>query len=286
MKISLIISTYNRPDTLELVLMSVAKQIIPNSLVLEVLVADDGSGIETKSLLAKFQQSFPFKLLHIWHEDTGFRLAAIRNLATSKSNGEYLIFIDGDCLIAPDYISNQMKLAEKGYFVGGNRVLLSQSYTKSALSDKSISIATTSVISSILARLSGKTNKWLAALRLNPSASWRKEYVQNWRRPKGCNMALWRQDCLAVNGFDEGFAGWGHEDADFLVRLLHAGIQIKDGRFAAPVYHLWHKVNDRSNEAENFVRLMERVHNKGFIRAANGIDKYLLDCKNSKDFTK
>ena len=276
MKISLIISTYNRPDALELVLMSVAKQIIPNDLSLEVLVADDGSGVETKSLLAKFQQNFPFKLLHIWHEDTGFRLAAIRNLATSKSSGEYLIFIDGDCLIAPDFILNQMQLAEKGYFVGGNRVLLSESYTKSALSNKSISIATTSVISSIVARLSGKTNKWLPALRLNPSALWRKKYAQNWRRPKGCNMALWRQDCLAVNGFDEGFAGWGHEDADFLVRLLHVGIQIKDGRFAAPVYHLWHKVNDRSNEAENMARLMARVNEPSFIRAEDGVDKYVI----------
>lgn len=274
MKISLIISTYNRPDTLELVLMSVAKQIIPEGLTLEVLVADDGSGVETRDLIVKFQQDFPFKLLHIWHEDTGFRLAAIRNLATSKSSGEYLIFIDGDCLIAPDFILNQMELAEKGYFVGGNRVLLGESYTKSALSNKLINIVNTSIISSILARLSGKTNKWLPALRLNPSASWRKKYAQNWRRPKGCNMALWRQDCLTVNGFDEGFAGWGHEDADFLVRLLHAGIQIKDGRFAAPVYHLWHKVNDRSNEAENLVRLMERVNNKGFIRAEDGVDKY------------
>ncbi|TXJ03598.1 MAG: glycosyltransferase [Neisseriales bacterium] len=277
MKISLIISTYNRPDTLELVLMSVAKQIIPSGLVLEVLVADDGSGIETKSLVTRFQQDFPFELLHIWHEDLGFRLAAIRNLATSKSSGEYLIFIDGDCLIAPDFILNQTQLAEKGCFVGGNRVLLSESYTESVLNNKLINIATTSVISSILARLSGKTNKWLPALRLNPLASWRKKYVQNWRRPKGCNMALWRQDCLAVNGFDEGFAGWGHEDADFLVRLLHAGIQIKDGRFAAPVYHLWHKVNDRSNEAENMARLMERVNDKDFIRAADGVDKYLTN---------
>lgn len=277
MKISLIISTYNRPDTLELVLMSVAKQIIPSGSVLEVLVADDGSGIETKSLVTRFQQNFPFELLHIWHEDIGFRLAAIRNLATSKSSGEYLIFIDGDCLIAPDFILNQTQLAEKGYFVGGNRVLLRESYTKFALGNKLINIATTSVVSSVLARLSGKTNKWLPALRLNPLASWRKKYAQNWRRPKGCNMALWRQDCLAVNGFDEGFAGWGHEDADFLVRLLHAGIQIKDGRFAAPVYHLWHKVNDRSNEAENMARLMERVNDKDFIRAADGVDKYLTN---------
>jgi glycosyltransferase involved in cell wall biosynthesis len=275
MHISLIISTYNRPDTLELVLMSVAKQTIPSDLVLEVLVADDGSGIETKTLVTKFQQDFPFELLHIWHEDLGFRLAAIRNLATSRSSGEYLIFIDGDCLIAPDFILNQMRLAERGYFVGGNRVLLSESYTKSALSNKSVSIATTSVISSVLARLSGKTNKWLPALRLNPSARWRKKNAENWRRPKGCNMALWRDDCLTVNGFDEGFAGWGHEDADFLVRLLHAGIQIKDGRFAVPVYHLWHKVNDRRNEAENMRRLMERVNNKGFIHATSGVGKYL-----------
>lgn len=278
MKLSLIISTYNRPDTLELVLKSIQTQELDENITadhVEILVADDGSKEDTAQLVAKFQQNFPFRLIHVWHEDNGFRLAAIRNLAVSRSSGDYLVFIDGDCLVAKDFILNQFRLAEAGYFVGGNRVLLSEKYTHKALSGKLINIASNCVFKSIWDRISGKTNKWLSALRLDTNAAWRKKHASNWRRPKGCNMALWRKDYLTVNGFDESFSGWGHEDADFLVRLLHAGIKIKDGRFAAPVYHLWHKMNDRANEGENKARLMARVNDLGIIDAVDGVRKYL-----------
>lgn len=278
MKLSLIISTYNRPDTLELVLTSIKRQHLDSGVVaddIEVLVADDGSREDTAGLVADFQQNFPFKLLHVWHEDNGFRLAAIRNLAVSKSSGDYLVFIDGDCLLAKDFIINQFRLAEAGYFVGGNRVLIGQKYTEYALSNKSVDIAGTCVFKSIWDRITGKTNKWLPALRLKLDASWRKKNAENWRRPKGCNMALWRKDYMQINGFDESFSGWGHEDADFLVRLLHAGIRIKDGRFALPVYHLWHKMNDRSQETENKRRLLERVNDRNLIQALDGVNKYL-----------
>jgi len=278
MKISLIISTYNRPDTLELVLMSVARQKSDNLLTsgdIEILVADDGSTEETANLVRHFQADFPFRLSHVWHEDKGFRLSAIRNLAVSKSTGDYLIFIDGDCILAEDFLISQAKLAEHGYFVGGNRVLLSEKYTQTILLNKSIEIAGTSILQSIFSCMFGKTNKWLPALRLNPTASWRKKHENNWQRPKGCNMAVWRKDYMVVNGFDESFSGWGHEDADFLVRLLHSGIKIKDGRFAVPVYHLWHKMNDRSQEAENKQRLLSRVNDKSLVQAKDGVNKYL-----------
>ena len=111
-KFSLLISTYNRPDTLELVLKSVMQQKLDSVVTandIEILVADDGSTTATRDLVANFQAIFPFKLTHVWHEDNGFRLSAIRNLAISHSSGEYLVFIDGDCLIAPDFIINQLK---------------------------------------------------------------------------------------------------------------------------------------------------------------------------------
>ncbi len=276
-KISVIIATYNRPDMLELVLKSLMVQCTGPGLAkseVEVLVADDGSGAATRELISKFQQTFPFRLVHIWHEDQGFRLAAIRNLAITKALGEYLIFIDGDCILARDFIYNQFKLSEPGYFVGGNRVLLSQAYTLQVLASQDISIASTNLVSAIMHKLKAHSNKWLPALRLNLNAKWRKAQEYNWRRPKGCNMALWRTDCMRVNGFDESFSGWGHEDADFLVRLLHAGIKIKDGRFAVPVYHLWHPLQERSQESKNLQRLLSRVKDLSCIRAHQGLDQY------------
>lgn len=276
-KLSLIISTYNRPDALELVLKSVALQDLAKATVnneIEVLIADDGSKSDTAELVAKFQQNFPFRLIHVWHEDNGFRLAAIRNLAVSRSEGQYLVFIDGDCLIAPDFIAKQIQLAETGYFVGGNRVLLSEKYTRQIIAHKDISISALGIMKSFIGKLTGKINKFFPRLPLALNATWRKRSETNWRRPKGCNMALWRKDLLIVNGFDESFCGWGHEDADFLVRLLHAGILIKDGRFAAPVFHLWHKMNDRSQEQENIARLQLRINNPQLIRAESGIERY------------
>ena len=278
MKISLIIATYNRPDMLELVLLSVAQQLVGPSLrraEVEVIIADDGSKDATRQLIQAMQVNFPFKLIHIWHEDQGFRLAAIRNLAVSSDQGDYLLFIDGDCLLANDYLQNQLALAETGYFVAGNRVLLSPAYTQAILQSKDIAIASRSILKGLWAKLCGRSNKFLAALRLNPAAGWRKKQATNWRRPKGCNIGVARSDYLLVNGFDEEFIGWGHEDADFFIRLLHNNIRIKDGRFAVPVYHLWHATNDRSNEAENMARLLSRVNNPTLKRAGSGVDKYL-----------
>lgn len=277
-KISLIISTYNRPDALRLVLISVANQLTDKCLHeddIEIIIADDGSTSETRELVNSFCSKVPFNLIHVWHEDTGFRLAAIRNLAVSKSTGAYLVFIDGDCIIPDDFLINQYQLAEKNYFVGGNRVLLSEKYTAKIIAKQDTAIVNSGIISSVLFRLIGASNKFLPVLRLNFNAKWRKKNEMNWRRPKGCNMALWRDDYYLVNGFDEAFKGWGHEDADFLVRLLHAGIRIKDGRFSVPVYHLWHKMSDRANEVNNIKLLEERIANKAFIRALEGADKYL-----------
>ena len=90
-----------------------------------------------------------------------------------------------------------------------------------------------------------------------------------------CNLGVWKQDFIAVNGFDELFEGWGYEDSDLVIRLIHQDIKRKEGRFAAPVLHLWHRQNDRSRHDANFQRLLQRVDNQHFIRAERGVDQYL-----------
>ena len=107
MLISLIVSTYNRPDALNLVLQSLNQQTDTE---FEVIVADDGSKEDTRQLVHTFQKNFSRPLLHAWHEDTGFRLAAVRNLAVKHSSGSYLIFLDGDCIVQNDFIANASPL--------------------------------------------------------------------------------------------------------------------------------------------------------------------------------
>jgi predicted glycosyltransferase involved in capsule biosynthesis len=90
-----------------------------------------------------------------------------------------------------------------------------------------------------------------------------------------CNLGVWKKDFIRVNGFDELFEGWGFEDSDLVIRLIHAGIERKEGRFAVPVLHLWHPHNDKSKQATNYQRLLERVQQQDFMVAKKGVSQYL-----------
>ena len=90
-----------------------------------------------------------------------------------------------------------------------------------------------------------------------------------------CNLGVWKEDFIRVNGFDELFEGWGFEDSDLVIRLIHAGIKRKEGRFAVPVLHLWHTDNDKSKQEQNYQRLLERLQQQDFIIAEKGVSQYL-----------
>ena len=76
------------------------------------MIADDGSGPETKKVVEDFQKIFPVPLIHAWQKDLGFRLAASRNNACKLSSGDYLIFLDGDCIPKKDFVEKHRKLAD------------------------------------------------------------------------------------------------------------------------------------------------------------------------------
>ena len=98
-----------------------------------ILVADDGSGSQTVACIQRWQSSLPFPLIHTWQEDRGFRAAAARNRAAARSQGDYLVFLDGDCVAFPDFLCRHRALAERGWFVAGNRVLLDAVLTEAVL---------------------------------------------------------------------------------------------------------------------------------------------------------
>ena len=273
MKISLIITTYNNPVFLEMVLLSVQNQYLPTGVDLEVIIADDGSTIETTGLIKKYQENFPFQLIHVWQEDMGFRAARSRNLAALKALGEYIIYIDGDCLLPSDFIGQHILLMEPGYFVSGGRIILHKNYTLQITQNKDISITKKSALQYIGTKLVGKINKPFPQLRLNPQAKWRKNKAHAWQHHKTCNLALYKKDLLAINGFDESFSGWGYEDSDLVVRLINNNILAKNGRFAAVIFHMWHKENSRKNKDTNYDRLMQRIADSKFIHAEIGINK-------------
>lgn len=269
MKVSIILSTYNRPDALALILHALSVQTQPQ---FEVVIADDGSGIVTKDLIYDLRSQLPYPLQHLWQEDKGFRLAMARNKAIAQSSGDYLIFLDGDCIPRPHFVERHCKLAESNCFVTGNRILLNAHFTTRVLFHD-INIGSWSNTRWILPYLHGDINRVLPLFTL-PDGQFRKLKKNKWQGAKTCNLGAWKSDVLAINGFNEQFQGWGHEDAEFVVRLMHQGIQRKEGRFAVPVFHLWHPEADRSQERLNRERLEQCLKN-AHIFVELGVSQYL-----------
>jgi glycosyltransferase involved in cell wall biosynthesis len=253
--ISILLATYNWPQALKLCLESLATQTDKN---FEIIIADDGSNESTKKVIDSLKESHPAAIKHLWQEDQGFRKTKILNQAINAAHGDYLVFLDGDCIVQPDFVARHRELAQKGYLVTGSRILLNENLTQELLSRPqwSFQIFSSGLIGK---RLSGGINKyWPLKFKLG-NGSWRdyKKFV--WRRIKGCNMACWKADAEAINGFDETMMGWGHEDADFVFRLQHHGITRKSGSWSTEVLHLFHKIHDQSNAAENARRVREKI---------------------------
>jgi glycosyltransferase involved in cell wall biosynthesis len=250
--ISVVVSTYNRADALDAVLRSLAGQSDAN---FEVLVADDGSGPETAAVVSAWQGRIGRRLVRVWHPDQGFRLAEIRNRAIAVAAGDYCIFLDGDCLARPGFVTAHRALAEAGWFVTGNRVLLSRELTERVLHER-LTAEQWNISNWIAQRVGGKINRLLPLFSL-PLGPMRKLYARTWRGARGANIAMWRSDLLAVDGFDSAFTGWGREDSDLFVRLNRSGVRRKDGRWATGVLHLWHPDADRARLSNNERRLEE-----------------------------
>ena len=251
--ISILLATYNWPQALKLCLESLATQTDRD---FEIIIADDGSTQSTTQLIDSYKNTLP--ITHLWQEDEGFRKTKILNQAIATAQGDYLIFLDGDCIVQPDFVERHRQLAQKGYLVTGSRVLLNEKLTQDLLSWKTWDF--TQFRSQLLRnRLSGQMNKLLPLLVKLGNGSWRdyKKFV--WRRIKGCNMACWKADAQAIGGFDETMTGWGHEDADFVFRLQRHHIKRKSGSWSTEVFHLFHQIHDQSNAEENARRVREKI---------------------------
>lgn len=233
MQVSLLITTFNRSDALDLVLKTVASQTrVPS----EVVIGDDGSSFETRVLVRKWEERLPIR--HAWQPDREFRAARSRNLGISKSEAEYVVLIDGDCLLPPQFVANHVKLAKLGHVVAGGRHLLSELETQALLREAS-STATAFEHWKFRGLSLGLSRD------LRPGA---------WGTVRTCNLGLYRSDIASTGGFDESYVGWGREDSDFVVRLMHGGLKVRSGRFAACVAHLHHLERSRSQFSENDAR--------------------------------
>jgi len=261
--LGLIINTYNQPEYLDRVLQAVSQQ---ESRPEEVLLADDGSGPETRATLSKWasgQNAIPCE--HVWQEHQGFRRSRILNEAIARSRSEYLVFLDGDTIPHPQFIADHRRLQRANAFIQGHRALLKQrgaawfglgEFSK----DRRCALWTI--------QLQG----WKHAFR------WPRPLVKvrrDLRGVRGCNLAIWRADLLKVNGYNEAFVGWGREDSELAVRLMNSGVQRLDVRGWALCYHLWHPVACRA-ELQTNDELLARAQRIRSTRCEIGLGQHLI----------
>jgi glycosyltransferase involved in cell wall biosynthesis len=261
MNLSLIITTYNRPDALSLVLKSV---LLQTKKPFEVIIADDGSKDETKVVVEKFKRDSGLKILHSWQEDKGFRASMARNRAVAEAEGEYVVLIDGDMVLHRDFVSDHIDVAERGVFVQGSRVLLDKSLTERILKSGYIEFKT--LQRGVKNRKNGIHSKFLSRLLSNSTKSL--------KGIRSCNFALFRDDILKVNGFDNSFVGWGREDSEFAVRLLNSGMKRRNVKFLSIAYHLYHDESSKSTLSENDERLRKSIEER-LVWAEDGVDRFL-----------
>ncbi|MFP5390823.1 MAG: glycosyltransferase family 2 protein [Gammaproteobacteria bacterium] len=264
--ISLVITTYNRPDALAAVVEACFDQ---TDRAFEIIIADDGSDESTQACAERLRARSPVPLRHVWQPDQGFRLAMSRNRAILAARGDYILILDGDCIPQRDFIAQHRRLAQPGCMVTGSRILLGQALTARVL-QQGLDMRRLGVAALFKLRLGRQINK-CAPLWLKLPDRGRVHRGFSYRRIKGCNMGAWRSDLVRVNGFDESFKGWGHEDADLVLRMHHAGVRRKDGAFATEVLHLWHPEARRDHSDGNRAVVLQRERD-GTILAARGLD--------------
>jgi glycosyltransferase involved in cell wall biosynthesis len=259
-RISLIISTYENPQVLDKALAGVSQQSEPPH---EVLIADDGSGQATRQLIESWKGRLPLR--HVWHEDHGFRKTIILNKAVAAATGDYIVFTDSDCVPHRHFVRDHGEMAEAGFWVQGRRCFVREQFVKEFAAGQSPIWWWC---------LRGRITGLAKAFRL-PFPVVRRDQAQ--RGIIGCNLAAWRADLLAVNGFDEDYTGWGiGEDSDLGTRLYHLGRQRKFVYGRAILCHLNHPQLPRDHVAASLQRLAETIAAKK-IRCERGIDQYLGD---------
>ncbi|MBK7004591.1 MAG: glycosyltransferase family 2 protein [Burkholderiales bacterium] len=252
--LSVVITTYNRGDALLAVFEGLARQTDRK---FQVVIADDGSTVDQQRKIFESPVARHLQAIHVWHPDVGFTASRIRNRGVAASSAPYIVFLDGDCVPEVDFIARHKALAQAGCVVNGSRVLLAPELTDAVLSGHECVVGR-SPCYWVVTRMSGRASKLSGVLRL-PDGAFRIRHNFSWKGIRSCNMGVWRCDFESVNGFDESFVGWGHEDADFVLRLHHQGVRRKNGFCGTEVYHLWHPEAARVHESLNAQTVRDRA---------------------------
>ncbi|MCL1886590.1 MAG: glycosyltransferase [Betaproteobacteria bacterium] len=236
-KTSVIISTYNSPDWLEKVLWGYGNQ---NYKDFQIIIADDGSSSETTDIIGDFRKNTNMPIDHLWHEKNNCQKSIMLNKAVVHANGDYLIFVDGDCVPRKDFVSVHVKNARSNYFLSGGHTKLPMCC--SIRVDKE-SILSGKLFNIVWLQQNGypDTAKKLRLVLKRPFSNLF-NLIPTKNKWNGHNASGWKKDIIGVNGFDERIKHGG-EDRELGDRLKHAGVKVKRIRYTAVSIHLSHGTN-------------------------------------------
>lgn len=258
MKVTLIVSTYNFPLALDLCLESITRLNVKPD---EIIVADDGSKQETAEVVRKWKKLLPMPVKHVWQEDTAFRLAEIRNKALAVATGDYIIQIDGDIIMERHFIEDHLRYAKPGLFLCGSRSRITEEYTNRLKAGKRYKF------SFFRPGLYDRMNALRCRL-LTP-------FFYDYDHLRGCNMSFWREDILAINGYDETITAYGYEDEDVQERLKRIGKKKLFVKFMCIEYHVWHPEHPTKKNLAETRKLIDHNNEINLIRSPRGIDSHL-----------
>jgi glycosyltransferase involved in cell wall biosynthesis len=257
--ISLITAVYNKPRELQFILEACSRQSVKD---FELIIADDGSDSGVAELIAKARTRLKYPVLHVWHEDSGWRKNAILNKAVRAASTPYLVFIDGDCIPHHRFLEDHFSERDPNKVLGGRRAEMSRRWSDALTVD--------SIRSGAYERMG--IREWMDALRGKALAVEEAIHVENRKLRKllhsqkrgllGSNFSLHKINLEAINGFDELYHGPGcGEDSDIDYRLGLQGITSKILRHRAIQFHVHHPKTVISEESYNRFLQVKQTRN-------------------------
>jgi glycosyltransferase involved in cell wall biosynthesis len=267
-KVSVLLATYEMPRHLELVLAALSRQRFRD---FEIILCDDGSGPNTRAAVNAARPTLGVPLTHLWQENHGFRKCRILNEAIRLAKGELLVFLDADCVPHRDFVGDHWKTRETGTFGAGRRVEISKRIgERLSVHDVKKGIFDRPSLRLLFDHVFGDTENWNRTIRWG-TRPWIRSLLNLDRVVdlKGCNFSVSREDMVAINGFDEAYEGYGREDTDVEIRMMHFGLRRRSLKGIALQFHIWHERRGFTPANES---LLEAARISRRIRCERGIN--------------
>ncbi|TXE06697.1 glycosyltransferase [Algoriphagus aquimarinus] len=269
LKASLIISVYKDVHFLEQVMKSLELQTWRG---FEVIISEDGDSLEMRDYVRQIDSTFPIQ--HLTQEDLGWRKNRALNRAIKSAKTEWLVFIDGDCVLHPRFMEFHFKLSNRNSILAGKRIKLDPETSNELIEGKLPLSKMNRLIVGKFRKISRKGGQFVEeGIFIDPTGPFGFiPKVRKMRNLKGCNMSFHRSAIEAINGFNEDYIKPAvGEDIDLVWRFQGLGFHLVSLRNLAVQYHLYHK--ESWIEQEDNMEIMRRNQKLQEYVCKNGLEK-------------